>query len=113
MYGEIVKWDFQYWMWGQGGWRRAEVLSENGTDGAGILKTDTLAVSRERAWMAQPGWLGTGWDVALLRVQLLCVGMVAGVLPSLLQWPLQAGHWKDKGFVISTRFFQRPSLFFS
>lgn len=51
MYWETVKWDFLYWTWGQGGWKRVDVLPENGTDGARILETDKLAVSRERAWM--------------------------------------------------------------
>lgn len=26
VYWEIVKWDFQYWTWRQGGWSRADVL---------------------------------------------------------------------------------------
>lgn len=46
---------------------------QSGTDGAGVLETDKLSDK-----------LGTGWDVTLFRVQLLCVEMVAAVLPSLL-----------------------------
>lgn len=48
---ETVKQDFQYWPWGQEGWRKADVLSENRTDWARILETDKLAASGERAWM--------------------------------------------------------------
>lgn len=61
------------------------MLSENGTDGRGSLRqTNWLSAGREPGW-AEADWLGTGWDGAVLRMQLLCAEMVAAVLPSLLQ----------------------------
>lgn len=55
---ETVKRDFQYWTWGQEGWKRADVLLENRADWARILEADKLAASREESLdgLSQTGW---------------------------------------------------------